>query len=249
MVEPAPQLGDDLMAVIFAWICAAVAAVATLGAAYFFDKSAEEGIEHARTEAAHATEAAGKANQRAAELEKETAVAKSQIAQANARANESALKLEQLRRGVAPRMLDYDDFLQRIKNVPKVPVDVWVLQENAEAFSLAQQIKGYLQTAGWSVEGLTPIPEPHATPENPLGHLLPRPNSLGAQAYGITLQMSGAGPSSRDVATSMDGLGGALAHAVGAVSMTATTSSVPEGRLRIVVATKQDPMLPPPKTP
>jgi hypothetical protein len=35
------------MTAYFAWICAAVAAIATLGAAYFFDKSAEEGIAHA----------------------------------------------------------------------------------------------------------------------------------------------------------------------------------------------------------
>jgi hypothetical protein len=39
------------MTVVFAWICAVVAAVATLGAAYFFDRSADEGIERARREA------------------------------------------------------------------------------------------------------------------------------------------------------------------------------------------------------
>ncbi len=54
------------MTAVFAWICAGIAALATLGAAYFFDKSAEEGIAHARADAAQASEAAGKANERAA---------------------------------------------------------------------------------------------------------------------------------------------------------------------------------------
>jgi hypothetical protein len=65
--------------VVFAWICAGVAAVATLGAAYFFDKSADEGIERARHEAAAA-------NERAALLEKDATTARLQIAQAQARA-------------------------------------------------------------------------------------------------------------------------------------------------------------------
>ena len=60
------------MAAIFAWIFAGVAAVATLLAAYFFDKSAEEGISRADENAAHANHMAAQAHERAATLEKQT---------------------------------------------------------------------------------------------------------------------------------------------------------------------------------
>lgn len=60
------------MTTVFAWICAGIAAIATLAAAYFFDKSAEEGIAHAGEKAAHANQLAAQAHERAAALEKET---------------------------------------------------------------------------------------------------------------------------------------------------------------------------------
>ncbi|WP_024577954.1 MULTISPECIES: hypothetical protein [unclassified Afipia] len=59
------------MTALFAWTCAAVAALATLGAAYFFDRSAEESIEKVRRDAEiktasleHATEQLRESNKK-----------------------------------------------------------------------------------------------------------------------------------------------------------------------------------------
>src|SRR3569833_1714334 len=86
---------EDAVTLIFAWICVGVAAVVSLGAAYFFDKSADEGIERARSEAAVA-------NERAARLEKDATAARLEIAQAQARAVEAQAELAKYK---APRSL------------------------------------------------------------------------------------------------------------------------------------------------
>ena len=90
------------MTAIFAWICAAVAALATLGAAYFFDKSAEEGIVKAEEHAAHANSLAGEAHERAAALEKEAARAKADLAATQAEIEKSKLALPRFGLNAAP---------------------------------------------------------------------------------------------------------------------------------------------------
>jgi hypothetical protein len=52
------------------------------------------------------------------------AKAKTEAARANERANEAALKLEELRRQVAPRQLNRDAFLKAIDGKPKAPTNL-----------------------------------------------------------------------------------------------------------------------------
>ena len=88
------------MTSIFAWICAAIAAFGTLGAAYFFDKHADEGISAANEKAALAGERAANASERAANLENEAAAARERTARL-----ELQLKIEQSQRAQDQRQI------------------------------------------------------------------------------------------------------------------------------------------------
>ncbi|MBR1204514.1 MULTISPECIES: hypothetical protein [unclassified Bradyrhizobium] len=127
------------MTALFAWICAAIAAIATLGAAYFFDKSAEEGIAHAEEKAAHANELAGQAHERAAALEKEAA---------NAR-----LETERLKQAVTWRTLPIDVAEKLEAELSKAPgsVNLRYTDGDPEALYLAIQIGNILGKAKWQV--------------------------------------------------------------------------------------------------
>ncbi|TYO67264.1 hypothetical protein FXV83_06510 [Bradyrhizobium hipponense] len=132
------------MTVVFAWICAGVAAVATLGAAYFFDRSAEEGIERARHEAAAA-------NERAAALERDATAARLQIAQAQARALEAQAELAKYK---APRSLSVTqrDELAKALAPFRKHMNVGVSSQDQEALDFAEQIAGAAIAAGWTIQ-------------------------------------------------------------------------------------------------
>lgn len=162
----------------FAWICAGLAAfggvvavIATLGSAYFFDKSAEEGIAEANEKAAHANHLAAEANERAAALAKEAA----QLRADN-------LTLEQT---IAPRrwygphagsirggatgaeLFDRMDINNELFRFPKTKVLIQHVPE-FEAEKLAIHIQVGLTVAGWMPQSLSPekseIP-PHSLPD------------------------------------------------------------------------------------
>ena len=165
------------MTAIFAWICAAVAALATLGAAYFFDKSAEEGIVKAEEHAAHANSLAGEAHERAAALEKEAARAKADlaatqaeieksklaIAQADQRAAEATAKAKEAELALAklktPRLLNEEqaaEFVSMLKKynderywkVASTGLFVALVTQTYEATALAGQLIELYNAAG-----------------------------------------------------------------------------------------------------
>ncbi len=130
------------MTTIFAWICAVVAAVATLGAAYFFDKSAEERIAIADERASAANEKAGQANERAATLEKEAA--------------EARLKLAELQQ-IAPRLLmveDQSQIREALSAFDGQQAEIgttYSLSGVGDIQSLTVQVFNILKAAGWKV--------------------------------------------------------------------------------------------------
>ena len=165
------------MTVWFAWICAGVAAIATLGAAYFFDRSAEEGIEHAKHDAALANKAAATAHERAnsleaeaaksnerataleveaartreraASLEKQAEEARADIANANARALQAQAELARFK---APRIIAPDRNLTLVTALSKLAgtqAAVYVLAEGPEATGLGFAIRDALLEAKW----------------------------------------------------------------------------------------------------
>jgi hypothetical protein len=138
------------MTAIFAWVCAAVAALATLGAAYFFDKSADEGIAAAKNEAAQA-------NLQAADAVKSTVQLQGEVALAKQRANESELKLEELRARIKPRTLNMDAFLKTIAGRPSAPVEVLYVRDDPECSQLAFSVSELLRSAKWQVLRLSAI--------------------------------------------------------------------------------------------
>ena len=70
----------------FAWVYAVAAAFFTLGAAYFFDKSADEGIARAGERAAEVGERAAEAGERAANAIEQAQALEVETAKANERA-------------------------------------------------------------------------------------------------------------------------------------------------------------------
>jgi hypothetical protein len=118
--------------------------VATLGAAYFFDKSADEGIERARHEAAAA-------NERAAQLEMDATGARLQIAQAQARALEAQAELAKYK---APRTLSATQSDELVKALTpfRKHMSVSVSSQDQEALDFANQIAGAAVAAGWTIQ-------------------------------------------------------------------------------------------------
>jgi len=85
-----------------------------------------------------------------------------EIAAANARTAEAELKLEQLRRQVAPRQLNREAFFKAIEEQPKARVEIMYLRDDPECFDVAQQIWRLLEDARWDVTPLVPIPSNNA---------------------------------------------------------------------------------------
>ncbi len=130
------------MTSIFAWICAGIAALATLGAAYFFDKSAEEGISKAEEAAAHANRLAAEAHERAATLEKDAADAR--------------LETERLKASVAWRELSGHNFVALTENLKRLPGGkVLSIEKDPEIEALAIRFSQIFNAAEWKIYGGT----------------------------------------------------------------------------------------------
>lgn len=106
-----------------------------------------------------------------------------EIAAANARTAEAELKLEQLRRQVAPRQLDRSAFFKAIEGQPKARVEIMYLRDDPKCFDVAQQIWRVLEDARWDVTPPVPIPSSN-TQDAPRG---PTSMSISGQPSGITI--------------------------------------------------------------
>jgi len=100
-------------------------------------------------------------------------------ATSNASAADANLRLQQLRNQVGPRQLRRQDFLEALRAVAPVPVQIVYLRDDPECFDVAQQVWRLLQDAGWPV---TP-PEPIVAS----GDAQPAPMDLDGQPAGITV--------------------------------------------------------------
>jgi hypothetical protein len=167
--------------------------------------------------------------------------ANAKIADANALQKEAELRLEQLRRQVAPRVLNREAFIKALEGEVKAPTEVMFLRDDSESMGLAQGIAFAMEAAGWQITSRRPIP-PSADPQ------LPTAMTVGGQPSGVTVVVSSI---TRDEAdASLNAMRGqdwvktpwtVLSHAIG-VGLGQVGSSAggpnapPVGTLRIVVA-------------
>lgn len=103
-------------------------------------------------------------------------------AASNERAQLAELKLEQLRRDVGPRQLNRAAFMDALVGQPREPVEIVYLRDDPECFGLAQQLRGALQDAGWTVVNLAPIAERVGADPN-----LPRAMNVDGQPSGVVV--------------------------------------------------------------
>jgi hypothetical protein len=107
-----------------------------------------------------------------------------EIAAANARTAEAELKLEQLRRQVAPRQLNREAFFKAIEGQPKARVEIMYLRDDPECFDVAQQIWRLLEDARWDVTPPVPIP---SSGEQDALQRGPTSMSISGEPSGITI--------------------------------------------------------------
>lgn len=171
----------------------------------------------------------------------EIAEANAKIAEAGARQKEAELKLEQLRRQVAPRQLQRDKFINDLLGQPSAPVEIMYLMDDPECFDLAQQIWRALEDAKWPVSPPKPIP-PLVLSDDPT------PMSVGGQPSGVTVVVKVATREESEAAanalagkdwvkTPWTVLSHAIGEGLGRIATHAGSPFGPEaGALRVVVA-------------
>jgi hypothetical protein len=169
-----------------------------------------------------------------------------EIANANARQKEAELKLGQLRRLAGPRGLNSDIFKRELLNKPKSTVEIWYLPDVSDGFWFATELVGALIAAEWPLAG-PPIPFPDAKPDpgDLAARFKPRVMAAGGQPSGVTVVATKAPPDSNEE-TSQRALMMAIAFASSMQTAAGGfNTSVPEGTLRVIIAAKADPILPP----
>ena len=201
---------------LFAWIASIVGAAVTLIGVLFLMWGTRVRDHDSESQVAELYLAAAKSNERAAEAE---------------------LKLEQLRKQIAPRFIQEQKFLKSLQGQPKSPVEVLYSKDDPECFNLAQSIHFLLLQAKWDSLSLKPIPpgqKPWKTFEAPDAMM------AGAQPSGITVVTKDLTTVHNDadtMNTPFNVLRNAFAEQFGSVHG-GGDSNIPEGVLRIIVAPK-----------
>lgn len=125
------------------------------------DTYAEADTAKALERAAKAQEAAALANERASQLESGNITLRTDLEKAEAEAAKAQLELrryiDQVDRKAGPRRLDRERFLEQLRDKPTGTASVTYKPQDLEAFQLATQISGLLQTAGWNAPSPTPF--------------------------------------------------------------------------------------------
>jgi hypothetical protein len=166
------------------------------------------------------------------------------VAEANARAKEAELKLEQLRKLAGPRQLDRSIFVKELEGKPKANVQIWYVTDSSDAFSFATQLLGALINAGWGLDMPEPLPGPpyNAPFSAQVWNKLPKSVVAGGQASGVTVV--GANEDFHKE-TPFKALYMALSKSTDfGVSGSGSSQAmpVPDGTVRVVVAAKTDPL-------
>jgi hypothetical protein len=173
-----------------------------------------------------------------------------EIADSNARQKEAELKLEQLRKLAGPRGIRDDEFLKALEGAPKSFIQIWYSPSASDGFWLANQILGAIITAGWGlVEPPTPIPEIKVDPSDEFARFANPLMAHGAQPSGVTVVTRGNPADIDKDHPSQSALMRALSTGMGTGVAGGFNSSVPQGVLRIIIAAKPDPILPPAASP
>ncbi len=175
------------------------------------------------------------------QFDKDLTGAKTELGKQQERAAEAELRLEELRRHVAPRHVQRDVFLKAVEGQPKARVEIMYLRDDPECFELAQEIWRVLQAAQWDV--IAPVPIPPSV--SALYLQSPTSMSVSGQPSGVTVATHSASEKEAEADlnsknwehTPWTVLQNALAESVGAISGWAGgPNSPPEGTLRVVVS-------------
>ena len=169
-----------------------------------------------------------------------------EIAESNARQKEAELKIEELRKIAGPRSINHGVFARELEGKPKSRVQVWYLPEISDGFWLATQIVSALIEAHWElVEPPRPVPESQSSSADRTSQFIPRLMALGAQPNGVTVVAHGTPADIDKDNPSQFALMAAIAKGMGTSANGGFNLSVPQGVLRVIIAAKPDPILPP----
>lgn len=166
------------------------------------------------------------------------------IAESNARQKEAELKLAELRKQVAARHLNVQEFAKSLNGMPKLPVEIMFPRDDGEAFQLALEIRDGLKLAKSGAGEPAPIP----LPDIPQLARLPSAMSAGGQPSGVAVVahwvtqeesdalMNRARGQPVTLATPFLALHDALLASLGSLSASGGhLSAPPNGVLRVVV--------------
>ncbi|WP_157644760.1 hypothetical protein [Burkholderia ubonensis] len=221
----------DRLCVIGFWLTAITGGIAVFGGLF----TAVVGHKISDVTQAQSQAQIAEANARSAEAD-------ARSAEAHARSTEAELKLEELRRQVGHRQLQRDAFLEELRGQQSEPVEILYLRDDPECFDLAQQIARALETAGWKITDLAPIPVPRS-------NIDPTAMSVDGQPSGVTI-VAASMTEAELRATQMQAMGergwahtpftaltSAVLRGLGRVSSRAAGPHAPNGgTLRVVVA-------------
>ena len=175
------------------------------------------------------------------DADKKIKVADERIAESNARTKEAELKLEQLRKQMAARHLNRDQFLKMLDGKPRMPVEVFFVKDDGEAFQLSLEIRDFLKAAKWEVSEPIPIPPTDA----PRLAQLPSAMGAGGQPSGVTVVVRANSQQDfelvqhRTANTAFHALQNALGDSLGSINGRAGSDAAPvAGMLRVVVGPK-----------
>jgi hypothetical protein len=172
-------------------------------------------------------------SERIAKLVTEGDLARKETAQAK-------LELQQLR---FPRSLDFEEFKDELKGVPKGSFEILYDPASADANSLAFTISVSLRQAGWSTDQKLPAPlVPISGPAElkDVFSSLPLTHMAGGNAWGLSVVTNN--EPDLDKLTSAAAIVRALLKSVNGpssqVSLGRAYDALPEGRVRIIVGAK-----------
>jgi hypothetical protein len=171
------------------------------------------------------------------------------IAEANARAKEAELKLEQVRERMRARHIKGESFLKILEGKPKTPVEILFVRDDGEAFQLSLEIRDFLKRATWSVEEPRYITQEDVSPRLERNH--PYTMAAGGQPQGVSLFLRAESQADfereaeknpldpdRPLDTPRKALGAALLDSLGTLSGGMSYENGRPGVLRVIVGPK-----------
>jgi len=164
------------------------------------------------------------------------------LASTNERAAKAELEVQKLRSIAAPRWVEEKPFLEALKDQPKPAGVLIVFAEDNESRRLASQIMGLLFQAGWHVYFPTPIVRAKYS-----ATYLSSAETLGGQPSGLTIvakDKEGWHVPPFNHNTPYDAIWNAFIKAHYPALYAGRDDTLPDSVLRIVVGSKESPLVP-----